>query len=409
MHFLNVDTLETAHEKLFDCAKGWLITTETVKIEKSLNRILSDDIFTSDNIPHFQRSTVDGYAVTSKDVAAASDTIPVYLKVVGQIEMGQASEISIRAGECVEVSTGGMLPDGADAVVMVEYTETFTVDEIAIYSGVSNGENVVQVGEDIKSGELLLSRGRRIQPQDIGSLSAVGVTEISVYTCPKISIISTGDELILPDKIPRVGQMRDVNTNLLTSKALKCGFEIINSIVIPDDRAKLELFIIDAMKKSDIVIVSGGSSKGKKDLTCDVFSNLAKPGVFTHGLAVKPGKPTILGYDDSSKTILIGLPGHPIAALMVFELILSHLLQDITGSTPLPAIPAKISCNVASNPGRLSCFPARLIWTGEGYKAEPIFSKSGLITALVNADGYFLIERNLEGLTEGQYVQVYPL
>ena len=407
MKFLNVDTLEAAREKLLDCADVWLVTNEVIKSDEALGRVLAEDIVAVDNVPHFRRSTVDGYAVISSDTAAAGESIPVFLTVKERIEMGQAALFSISSGECAEIATGGMLPGGADAVVMVEYSELFGDDEVAIYSSVSYSENVVQIGEDVRTGELLVPRGKRILPQDIGSFAAAGIISIPVYSAPKIVIISTGDELIFPENAPNLGQIRDVNTHALSALASKYGFEVVNSAVVPDDRSVIEQTVHYAMEISDIVIVSGGSSQGEKDMTRSIFEHLSEPGVFTHGLAIKPGKPTILGFDSASKTVLAGLPGHPVAAMVVFELLLCWLLRELTGCTMPPAIAAKISCNIAGAPGRQSFWLAKLIWTVDGYVAEPIFGKSGLISTLTKADGYFMVDRDVEGLIAGETVLVH--
>ncbi|MCL2678464.1 MAG: molybdopterin-binding protein, partial [Clostridiales bacterium] len=196
-------------------------------------------------------------------------------------------------------------------------------------------------------------------------------------------------------------------TSALTALAQKCGFNITSTAVLPDDRFLLEQTIKAAMECSSIVVVSGGSSHGEKDMTRSLIDQVSSPGVFTHGLAVKPGKPTILGFDNFSRTLLVGLPGHPVAAMMVFELLLCWLKREVAGSKSPPAIPAKVSCNVASSPGKLTCWPVVLKWTDGGYLAEPVFGKSGLITTLAKADGYFTITRNKEGVLAGETVLVH--
>jgi len=222
-----------------------------------------------------------------------------------------------------------------------------------------------------------------------------------------MTILSTGDELAPPGHKPLPGQIRDVNTYALCALAGKNGFGVVSTAVVPDNEAALEQAVRKAMKESDIVAVSGGSSQGEKDATRTVLDRVSKPGVFTHGLAVKPGKPTILGYDEHSRTLLAGLPGHPVSAMMVFELLFSWLLREITGSAPPPAVPARLFCNVASSPGKLTCWPAKLEWTGDGYNAIPVFGKSGLITTLTKADGYFIVDRDREGLPAGDTVLVH--
>ena len=302
---------------------------------------------------------------------------------------------------------GGMLPDGSDSVVMVEYAEPFGSDGVAIYSSAANGENVVQIGEDAQKGALLLRRGKRLLPQDIGALAAAGVTSVPVYAPLRLTVLSTGDELVPPEKEPRLGQVRDINTHVLTALARKIGFSVVAASVLPDDENVLEQALRTAMETSDIVAVSGGSSQGKKDITREIIDRVASPGVFTHGMAIKPGKPTILGYDSASRTLLAGLPGHPVSAMMVFEQLFGWLFRELTGCAEVFAIPAQLACNAPSSPGKLTCWPVKLSWAGQGVTAEPVFGKSGLITTLTGADGYFTVDRDTEGLKAGQTVLVH--
>ncbi|MCL2009158.1 MAG: molybdopterin-binding protein [Synergistaceae bacterium] len=410
MEFLKVDSVDGAREKLLSSVKNWMARRKTLPLAEACGRIIAEDVFAPFDIPDFRRSTVDGYAVLSGDTAAAGESIPVFLTMKVRVEMGESASFTIGRGECAEVSTGGMLPDGADAVAMVEYAEFFGgfgSDGVGLYGSVANGENVVQIGEDAKAGELLLRRGKRLLPQDIGALAAAGVTAVPVYTPPRLTILSTGDELVPPEKEPRPGQVRDINTYALTALAQKNGFSVAGAAVLPDDEGALERALRDAMEAGDIVAVSGGSSQGKKDITRTVIDRVSSPGVYTHGMAVKPGKPTILGYDAPSRTLLAGLPGHPVSAMMVFELLFCWLLREITGSAQAFPIPARLSCNVASSPGKLTCWPVRLEWAGGENSAEPIFGKSGLITTLTRADGYFTVDRGTEGLRAGETVLVH--
>jgi len=294
-----------------------------------------------------------------------------------------------------------MLPSGADAVVMVEYTEA-AGGSIAVYEAVAAGSGITLTGEDLKKGELLLRRGTLIRPQEAGALAAAGVTMIPVYVPLRLSIISTGDELIPPEQEPRPGEIRDINTVALRALALKRGYNVISTTLLPDDEARLEAALIDLMASSDVVLVSGGSSQGEKDYTAALIGRVAKPGVFTHGLALKPGKPTILGWDDENKALLVGLPGHPVSAMVVFEL----LMTTNNGQKKLP-IPARLSCNIPGAPGKTVCQPVVLNLGDEGYSAEPVFGKSGMITTLTRADGYIIIDLNKEGVRKGEPVLVH--
>jgi len=426
MKLLNVDTIEQAREKIISYVKQWKIKNEVLPLHETQGRILAQDILSPCNIPSFRRSTVDGYAVIASDTSGAGENIPVFLKQTASISMGKPAfltnraNILIKSGECVYVPTGGMLPDGADAVVMIEYSEQITMNKeqakennIAVYAAVSSGTGTVEIGEDFKNGSILLKRGTRIRPQETGALSAAGITHINVYAPLTVSIISTGDELVPPEKEPALGEIRDINTNSIKALAEKNGYNVLSTQIIPDNEDQLESAVKNALVLNNIVLISGGSSQGEKDFTAKIINKLAKPGVFTHGLAVKPGKPTILGWDEETKTLLAGLPGHPVSAMMIFELLFTWLLKiknEELGIKNLPVInciSAKINCNVPGSPGRMLCLPVTLQKNNDFYFAEPVFGKAGMISTLTLADGYIIIDINKEGLKKDETVLVY--
>ena len=414
MKLLTVDTLDEARAKLLTCVKNRPPKTETIALGEIVNfgsvfpRILSEDIYAPADIPGFHRATVDGYAVVAADTAGAGEAVPVFLKQSGVVSMGKPADFSIKSGECAYVPTGGMLPPGADAMVMVEYCEA-AGGNIAVYEAVASGSGMALAGEDCKKGDLLLRRGALLRPQEAGALAAAGITKAPVFVPLGLTLISTGDELVAPDREPQPGEIRDVNTSVLKALAVKRGFRVISAGVVPDDEARLEAAIREALSASDVVVVSGGSSQGEKDMTANIIERLAKPGAFTHGLSLKPGKPTILGWDEQSQTLLAGLPGHPVAAMMVFELLLGWLADKMLGR-PLPfPIPAVVSCNVPGSPGRMVIQPVILRLEGGSYTAEPVFGKSGMITTLTRADGYVIIDVNREGLNKGEPVLVHLL
>jgi len=305
-----------------------------------------------------------------------------------------------------------MLPCGADAVVMVEYCESSfqgTGGNVAVYEAVPAGSGMALAGEDVRKGEALLRRGTLICPQEIGALAAAGLTSFPVFVPLNLSIISTGDELIPPEQKILPGQIRDINTPALKALAVKRGYRLVSAQALPDDERRLEAGVREAIASSDVVVISGGSSQGERDFTADVINRAAKPGVFTRGLALKPGKPTILGWDEESRTLFAGLPGHPVAAMIVFELILGWF-HDRVFNRPSPfAIPAKISSNVPGSPGRAVCQHVRLHLEDGIYFAEPVFGKSGMITTLTRSDGYVIIDLNKEGLKKGEPVMVHLL
>ena len=406
MRLLKVDTLQEAREKLLKAAAAKPLKTEKVHFASSLGRVLAEDMKSEENIPGFRRSTVDGYAVRATDTQGVTESIPVFLDVIETVEMGAAPKKTVGPGQAIYVPTGGMVPEGADAIVMIEFCEKFDETSIAVYDPVSPGRNVVAVGEDIAKGTGFLSKGQCIRPQEVGVLASAGVFEPEVFSPWKVTVISTGDELVGGESEPDKGQIRDINTYSVSAAAVRLGFEVIDTKVLKDDEALIEATVKEAMAVSDLVVVSGGSSQGEKDHTADVMDRLSGGGVFTHGIALKPGKPTILGYDDASETVLVGLPGHPAAAMMVFELMIGWLWRTLTGQKERPMVVAEITENVAAAGGRATCQLVELIDEYGRYKAVPIFGKSGLMTTLTRADGYVLIETNDEGLKEGQQVKV---
>ncbi|MCQ4635657.1 molybdopterin molybdotransferase MoeA [Anaerovorax odorimutans] len=406
MKLLKVDTVNEAREKLLAAARKKKKQIEFVNLNEALGRILASDLVSPEPIPSFRRSTVDGYAVKAVNTQGAGESIPVFLDVIERIEIGTPAIRMVQPGQCSYVPTGGMIPEGADAVVMVEYCEAFDEKSIAVYDAVSPGRNVVSIGEDIQEEALFLKKGTRLRPQEIGVLASAGVHTVPVYKPWKISIISTGDELVPADQKPMPGQIRDINTYVLEAMSIKYGFEVVSKQVLRDERSLLEEAVAEAMKSCDLVVASGGSSQGEKDHTADVLDQFAQPGVFTHGIALKPGKPTILGYDVISETILMGLPGHPAAAMIVFELMAVWLHRQLTHQPEPKYTTAAIQTNVASAPGRATCLLVELEDSEGGYIAKPIFGKSGLMTTLSRAHGYTMIDTNKEGLKEGEIVQV---
>ena len=407
MKLLNVDTVDEARAKLLAAAGGKSIECQSMRFFDAAGKVLAEDVKAEENVPGFAKSTVDGYAVKAKDTQGVTDSIPVFLEVIETVEMGCVPKKSIKSGQAAYVPTGGMLPEGADAMVMVEFCEQFDENSIAVYDSVSTGRNVIAEGEDIFAGRVIMKKGSVIRPQEVGVLASAGVREVSVAKPWKITVISTGDELISTDEKLSRGKTRDINTYSVMASAIKHGFEIVDTHVLRDDRQLLLETVRSAAKSSDVVVVSGGSSQGEKDHTADVLDEISGGGVFTHGIALKPGKPTILAYDDKTDTVLAGLPGHPAAALLVFELLIVWLYRKLTCQEEPKTTIARITENVAAAGGRATCLLVSLDEKKDGlYMAEPILGKSGLMTTLTRADGYTMIGVNDEGLKEGQLVEV---
>ena len=410
MELFLVDTIEEARVKMLAAFSGRERRTQVLDFQQACGFVLAEDIYAAEDLPGFDRSTVDGYAVRAADTAGAGESIPSFLRCVGAVDMGQTAQVLIQAGECAYVPTGGMIPDGADSVVMVEYCERFAGDGgIAVYESVSPGRNLIRKGDDAKDGQLLLRRGTVLRPPEIGVLAAAGITQVTVCKALSMTIISTGDELVPPGQIPQAGQIRDLNTAALHAQAECAGFNVQRTLVVRDEEMLLSGAVREAIRGNDIVVISGGSSQGERDLTAQVIKQFSVSGLLTHGLAMKPGKPTIVAYSEENDCLLIGLPGHPVSAMLVFETLLGWLWRTISGQKPPYPVEAVMLQNVPGDPGKDTLQLVRLRQTDLYYEAIPVLGKSGLITRLSQADGYIVIDRNKEGITKGEAVQVHFL
>lgn len=385
---------------------------EEVDIKIALHRFLAEEIVAPNNLPGFNRSTMDGYAIRAEDSFGATDSLPSYLKIIGEIKMGFEPEFKINPGEVVKISTGGMLPEGANAVMMVEYTEQIDDTTIEARRSISPWENVVREDEDLKTGEIILKKGHRLRPQDMGVLAGIGKTNIKIYRKPKIAIISTGNEIIPAKGEPRIGQIRDINSYTLGACIEEAGGVPTCRGIIKDEVILLEQEIKKTIKedKVEAVIISGGSSVGTRDVTLEVLNGLGKPGVLIHGVSVKPGKPTILAIADNRP--IFGLPGHPVSAMIIFDLFVRPLISWLQGGDYdydfdfRKEVEAELTCNVLSDSGREDYVRVFVYEKGEKFYAEPIMGKSGLISTMVRASGLIKIGLNIEGLEKGSKVMV---
>ncbi len=387
------------------------VGTEFIELHEAFERILAVDIVSDINLPAFTRSTMDGYAVKASSTFGATEENPAYLTVKGTIDMGKPAGFSIGSGEAAKISTGGMLPDGSDSVIMVEYTEIIDKTTIEIYRSVAPGRHVLATGEDIKKGDNILSCGQRLRPQEIGLLAALGKDSVKVYKKPVIGIISTGDEIVPINNIPDKGRIRDINTYTLSSLVREAGgIPVTYGIVGDDFDALLEKCSI-AIAHSDMVLISGGSSVGTRDLTVEVLSSLPGSDIMVHGISISPGKPTILAK--TSGKAIWGLPGHVVSAMIVFEIVIRPFIEKISGLSSKYKkglrIPALLSRNISSAQGRIDYMRVRLIEKNGIKWAEPVLGKSGLISNLTKADGLIEIGINTEGLDKGSKVWVIPV
>lgn len=402
---LTVATIEDTINLLEDNFKHIDLGIKEINIANACERVLAEDIFSSENIPNFSRSTVDGYAVRSKDTFGASEGVPSLFNVVGEVKMGEPAEMSLGCGEAVYVPTGGMVPNGADSVIMIEYVESLDTNEIMVVRPSAPLENVVSVGEDIEAGRTVFEKGHVIRPQDMGILAALGIKKLKVFAEVSIGIISTGDEIVEPDADIKFGQIRNINSYTLAGTCEEDGcFPKLYGIV-KDNFTLLQNTLKKALDENDIVLISGGSSVGIKDMTCDIINSLGKPGVLVHGLQVKPGKPTIAANVNGKA--VFGLPGHPMAALIIYNAVVKELIYKIRKQkTKRFEIEAYFSQNYSSDHGREEYVMVELQKSKGKYIAKPVYAKSALIAPMVKADGYIRIEANKEGILEGEKVEV---
>ncbi len=376
---------------------------ELVSLNAALGRVLCEEIRAGEFVPGFDRSTVDGFAVRAADTFGCSDAVPAILTLDGEIRMGTPADTPLRAECCMAVPTGGAVPPGADAVVMLEYTERYGDGTIGISKPAPPGANLIFKGDDVSPGKVVLPAGRRLTVQDIGALAAMGIAEVPVCRRPVVGILSTGDELVPVEQQPAQGQVRDVNSAMLRALMEQAGAQVKSYGIIRDQEDLLDQALKTARKDCDVILLSGGSSVGTKDATCRVIEAQGK--VLFHGIAMKPGKPTIFGKVDGKP--VIGLPGHPVAAFFVAHLFVLPLLARLSGQIIRRfSVPAVLTETVGANHGRAQYTGVFLTERDGTLYARPIHGKSGLITALAGSDGYFCIPRDCEGVPAGETVSV---
>jgi len=414
--FLTLLPPDSAREKLL-AELTPLSRSTVIETSAALGRVTAEDVFAPHPLPAFPRSTVDGYAVKARETFGASDTLPGYLKRAGEVPMGAAPAFALPSGHCALIHTGGMLPQGADAVVMLEYSQEVG-SEIEILRAVADGENVIRVGEDVSQGQLVLPKGTLLRPAEIGGLMALGIMNLRVVTAAQAGLISTGDEIIEPGQTPALGQVRDINSHTLAALIRRSGGEPVSYGIFPDDFAALQAAAQKALSECDLVIITAGSSASTRDMTAEVIASLGEPGVLVHGINTRPGKPTILGACRGKA--VIGLPGNPVSALVNGYLLVVPVIEKLLGlapDRPRASVKARLTVNLASQAGREDWWPVKLSPSPEierkaraespGWLAEPIFGKSNLIFNLAAADGLLKIHPDANGLEAGEIVEVF--
>lgn len=386
------------------------VDAEMVQTVRARARVLAEDLYSQVDLPHFPRAAMDGYAVKARDTFGASASQPAYLKLVGTVEMGKEVTRPLGKGEAMRISTGGMLPPESDGVVMIEYTEEVGGDMVEIHRGVSPWQNAIQVGDDIKKGDPVFRRGRRLRAHDLGALTGIGMSSLCVYKKPRLVLISTGDEIVAAETEPRPGQVRNINQHSLAGLIEECGAELNDLGVVRDDREALVKTLRRALEWGDLVLLSGGSSMGARDVAIDAILSLPSAEILFHGISVSPGKPTI--FAKAAGKPVLGLPGYPVSALVIFDLFAAPLIRILGGEDPATACQfrkttrAVLKTNIASQTGREDYVRVSLEEADGQLYATPLPSKSGAIFTLVKADGMVRIDLNQEGIEQGEEVEV---
>jgi molybdopterin molybdotransferase len=403
--------LQTREEVLALYPRFSPVGTEEVELAAACGRVLAAPINAPEDVPGFLRATMDGYAVRAQDTFGAGVGAPQYLDLKGEVPMGVAPTRGVGHGETLRVPTGAMLPEGADAVVMLEYTAEHPDGTLEVRRAVAPGENVLAPGEDVARGEALFPAGRRLRPQEIGLMAALGITRLAAYKKPRVAVISSGDEIVPLDDKPRPGQVRDANAYLAAAQVAQWGGLPLMYGIIPDDFDALRKTLAAALDDADLILISGGSSVGVRDLTLTAIQDLPDSEVMVHGVALRPGKPTILAaLGQTNPKPLLGLPGHPASAAVVLEVLGRPLLLRLAGlNDPSPwgrSLTAVLSRNLAGASGREDYVRVRLRREGDTLWAGPVLGPSGLLSPLVKSDGLVMIPLGVEGLFKGEEVAV---
>lgn len=400
-----VVTVEEAKKSLEPFIKQLNRQKESVPIEKACGRYTSQNITVREDVPGFSRSTMDGFAVNSVDTFGASAAMPAYLEVAGEVKMGEEATLELSPGEAMQIATGGMLPPGADAVIMIEDTEWLDDSTIGVLKPVAPGENVVRKGEDISQGEILITENHCLRPQDLGALAAVGIDKVTVWKPLNTGIISTGNELVSPEERIRPGRIRDINSYTLYGLVQEAGGNPSLYGIVKDDFRELKERVEDALQDNDIVLLSGGSSVGTRDHTLRVLQEMEGFQILFHGISVKPGKPAITAAGNGK--LVFGLPGHPVSAMVAFKVLVEPVVTgQLQNKQKLNFVKATITRSLSSTPGREDHVRVKLIFKEGQLFAEPVLGKSALINTMVKSHGEIVIPLGEEGVGAGEEVTV---
>lgn len=384
--------------------------TETLPLDECLDRICASQVLAAEDLPPTERSTMDGFAVVAADTFGASQSIPGYLDISGEVIMGELPQGRITRGTCFKIPTGGILPEGGDAVVMHEHTVPVDDKVIEIIKPVGSGGNLIRRGDDIRKGAVAIESGRLLRPQELGLLAGLGITEVEVFKPVTVAIISTGDEIIDYREPASPGKIRNINSIVLGSHVLRCGAQFSDYGIVSDDESSFFSTVEEAVEQTDLVLFSGGSSVGMRDLGEQAIERIGNPGVLVHGVSLKPGKPVIIGL--CNQTPVFGLPGHPVSAMVCFDFFVRPAIDALSGKSSgksdiTASVKARLKRNLNSSAGRLDVVRVELKLESDELLASPVLGKSGAISTLSKAHGYFLIDEDCQGVSVDEIVEVY--
>jgi len=405
--FMETMEVNEALKRFFEALPPIKQRHELVSLNESLNRVLAVDIVSKVDIPTFDKAAMDGYAVVASDTFGASQTNPVTLRVLGEVAMGEPPRFNIGKGQAVAVTTGGPIPSGADAVVMLEYAKKVIEGEVEVYTAVTPGDNLSKVGEDVAEGDVVLRKGTVLKPQDVGILAALGFSRIKVVVKPRIGVLSTGSELVEIGTPLQSGKTINVNNLILSMMVTELGGTSVNLGTAGDNQDEIKCGISKGLVEADVVVITGGTSVGKTDLVPEVINTLGKPGMIVHGVSMRPGKPTGLAVIDGIP--VVSLSGYPVAAMMGFNTFVRPLILKLLGTVGelTPRVRARLVRRVASTTGIRVFLRVKVRKRVEQYVAEPLRSTgSGVLSSMVQANGIVVIPESREGFEAGEEVEV---
>ena len=404
--FKEATRIEEARRIFYEALPATSLPSESIPVQRSLNRILAEDVRAETSVPSFAKSAMDGYAVVAEDTFGASSTNPSLFKLIGESKTGESPRILLQRGETAAIATGAPVPQGANAVVMIENTKRLETGDVEIYSPVAPGENVSQVGEDVKQGTVVLERGRKLKPPDLGLLVALGRKTVSVVRKPRVGVLSTGNELSETGR-SAAGKIADVNRPVLMAMVEDCGGIPVDLGIARDEAEQISRKLKQGLRATDLVLVTAGTSVGKGDLVPDIINTLGKPGMLVHGIAMRPSLPTGLAVVDGKP--VVSLPGLPVSTMIAFSTFVQPLILKMLGTEPdpQPKIKAKTTKRIVGVPG-FRTFVRVLVREEEGRLfAEPLRTPgSGILTTLTRANGIVVIPENVEGFDEGSEVEI---